>query len=268
MTDSYETEPSRPADSARAEEGVGEKIRPYSRLALVVAGLAAVVALLSVLSGFGSRWGLWHFRTGFTLLEWAAYGAVAVMVLALPALWFARPGGSRRGFPLALLALLVSLPVFLVPWTWQNRVAEVPPIHDISTDLEDPPEFQAVAPLREDAPNPVEHPGEEVAQLQREAYPDIQPLILDEPLEASSHRALDVAAELGWQVVAFDPPGGRLEATDRTFWFGFRDDVVVRVTETEEGTRVDIRSKSRVGRSDVGTNARRIRSFLDRLARL
>jgi uncharacterized protein (DUF1499 family) len=78
-------------------------------------------------------------------------------------------------------------------------------------------------------------------------------------------RALAVAQERGWQIVNADQSGGRIEATDTTRWFGFEDDVVVRLTPWGSGTRVDVRSVSRIGRSDVGTNARRIRRYLDEL---
>jgi len=227
--------------------------------------LALALVLLAVSAGFGSRWGLWSYRTGFTLLEWAAKGAVGLLLLLVPLLIFTRPGTGRRGFSLALLAALLALPIFLVPWRWQRAVADVPRIHDITTDLENPPPFVDLVPLRAGASNPLEHPGAEVAAEQRAAYPDIRPIVLDTPLEASFERVLEVVRELGWTIVGTDPASGRLEATDQTFWFGFRDDVVIRLTPTDGRTLVDVRSKSRVGRSDVGTNARRIRTFLARL---
>jgi uncharacterized protein (DUF1499 family) len=236
-------------------------------LGVAVLGLALLVALLAVMAGFGSRWGIWHFRTGFTLLEWAAKGAMAVAVLSLPVLWLTRPGSGRRGFILTLVGLALALTVVGVPWQWRRTAGTVPPIHDITTDLENPPPFVDVAPLRADAPNPVEYPGPEVAEQQRAAYPDLRPVILDTPLDVSFERALDAVNRMGWTVVGTDPAAGRIEATDRTFWFGFRDDVVIRLTPSNGRTIVDVRSKSRVGRSDVGTNARRIRSYLDALGR-
>lgn len=231
-------------------------------LGALVVGLAVLAALLAMLAGFGSRWGLWHFRTGFNLLEWAARGALVVAVLSLPILWLTRPGSGRRGFILALVGLALAVTVLAVPWQWRRTAATVPPIHDITTDLENPPVFVDVVPLRADAPNPVEYPGTEAAQQQRAAYPDLRPVVLDTPLEASFHRAMDAVVRMGWEVVAADSTAGRIEATDRTFWFGFRDDVVIRLTPSDGRTIVDVRSKSRVGRSDVGTNARRIRDFL------
>ncbi len=245
-----------------------ERATPRIFPPVLVLGLVALaVVLMAMMAGFGSRLGLWHFRTGFTLLEWAAYGAIGVVILSLPAIWLTRPGSGRRGFWIPLLALIVSIPVFVIPWQWRSTAGGVPPIHDITTDLDDPPEFVAVVPLRADAPNPPEYAGPETAAQQREAYPELGPVVLNETLSGAFHRALDVVSEMGWELVDFDPDQGRIEATDRTFWFGFEDDVVIRLTPDGDGTRVDIRSKSRVGRGDAGTNARRIESFLDRLTR-
>lgn len=254
--------PAQPSDAPRSSSR-----RPW-RPAQVVLTLALCAAVLGVLSGFGSRWGLWYFRTGFTLLRWSAYGALAVTVLTLPVLWMTRPGNGRRhGFALALLALVLSAPVFGWPLILRVRAGEVPPIHDITTDTNDPPRFVAIAPLRADAPNPVEYPGLEVAVQQRRSYPDIRPTVIDQPVAEVYSRALAAALASGWAIVGSDLEEGRIEATATTFWFGFRDDVVIRLTPNGERTIVDVRSKSRVGRSDVGTNAKRIRSYLERLIR-
>ncbi|MBW3627964.1 MAG: DUF1499 domain-containing protein [Gemmatimonadetes bacterium] len=237
--------------------------RRVSRLALAAALLAATVALVGVFAGFGSRWGWWTFRTGFTLLGWAAYGGVAVALLSVLALYRVRPGAPRRGLPLALVGLIVGLVLVVIPWQWRTRAQSVPPIHDITTDVENPPLFVAVAPLRADAPNPIEYGGPEVAAQQREGYPDIRPLVLDLPKEQAFERALDAAREMGWEIVDANAADGRIEATDQTFWFGFKDDVVIRLTPAADRTILDVRSLSRIGGSDVGTNAGRIRKYLD-----
>lgn len=242
-----------------------DRPRPLAAVGLLVLALASVA--LAIVSGFGSRWGIWNFGTGFTFLRWAAYGGIATLVLAVPVLWFTRPGASgRRGFVIALGAVVLAVPVVAVPLGWQRTARSVPPIHDITTDLENPPEFVQVAPLRADASNPVEYPGPEVAAQQREAYPDIRPAVLDLPIARAFPAAMDAAVEMGWSIVGSDPATGRIEATDRTFWFGFRDDIVIRLTPSGERTIVDVRSKSRVGRSDVGTNAQRIREYLAELS--
>jgi uncharacterized protein (DUF1499 family) len=163
------------------------------------------------------------------------------------------------------VALVLGLTAFGIPYSWQRRAASVPPIHDITTDLENPPTFDAVAPLRADAPNALERPGMLAAQ-QREGYPDLAPVTLPVPPDQAFDRALAIAQDKGWDIVTADKSSGRIEATDTTRFFGFKDDVVVRMTPWGTGTRVDMRSVSRVGRSDVGTNARRIEDFLDELA--
>jgi uncharacterized protein (DUF1499 family) len=104
-----------------------------------------------------------------------------------------------------------------------------------------------------------------VAVKQRAAYPDIKTAILSVPPNEAFARALDAARALGWRIVAEVPAEGRIEATDTTFWFGFTDDIVIRVTAAGYRSLVDVRSVSRVGRSDVGTNAKRIRAFIRRL---
>jgi len=236
-------------------------------LALAVALLAMGVAVTMMLAGFGARWGWWHFRTGFQMLRWGAYGSIALIVISGLLVFFTRPGTGRRGLPLAVLALLIAIVVAGNVARWALRARSVPPIHDITTDTENPPEFIAIAPLRADAPNPAAYGGAEVAVQQREAYPDIQPTLINEPPEAAFQRALSAARAMGWEVVSINADSMRIEATDRTFWFGFRDDIAIRLTPAGGRTVLDVRSKSRVGRSDVGTNAARIRKYLEQLQR-
>lgn len=243
----------------------GTRMRPHSKLAVAAVVLAVAVAVLAMLSGLGSRWGWWHFRTGFTLLRYAVYGAIAVVVVGLAAAIHARPGGPRRGLPSALFAIAVGAVMILIPLQWRARAREVPPIHDITTDTENPPAFVALAPVRADAPNGVEYRGAEIAERQRRAYPDIQSVRLDAPPAEAFEQALAAARDMNWEIVAADARAGRIEATDRTFWFGFYDDVVIRIAPDGAGSQLDIRSMSRVGGSDVGTNARRIRAYLEEL---
>ncbi|MBA3259421.1 MAG: DUF1499 domain-containing protein, partial [Gemmatimonadales bacterium] len=213
-------------------------------------------------AGPGTRLGLWSFRTGFLLLRWGAYlGIFAAGLGLLTLLW--RPAGARP-WP-ALAAVLLGAMAALVPYRWMQVAQRVPPIHDITTDVKRPPEFQAVLPLRADAPNPAEYGGPEIAAQQREAYPEIAPIALALPPGEAFRRALEEAREMGWEIVAADSTAGRIEATATTAWFGFKDDVVVRITPKGQRSRVDLRSVSRVGQSDVGANAARIREFLERL---
>lgn len=245
----------------------GRRARPLSRLALLGFSLALLFALLAMLAGFGSRFGLWHFRTGFTLLRWSAYGGLAAAAISLVGLVMTFIGRGQRGAVLALLGIVIGVSVTAVPWQWRRVARGVPPIHDITTDTENPPQFVAILPLRANAPNPPEYAGAEAAEQQRTAYPELGPLVLPVRPEQAFTRALEAARGMRWEIVDANASEGRIEATDRTFWFGFADDVVIRVTPTPEGSRIDVRSKSRVGGGDVGTNARRIRSYFDRVQR-
>lgn len=155
-----------------------------------------------------------------------------------------------------------------IPWQWWQVVKSVPMIHDITTDTETPPKFVAVLPLRASAPNTAEYEGPELAAQQRTGYPDLGPLSLQIPPAQAFSHALAVAKDMGWEVVANEPGEGRIEATDTTFWFGFKDDVVVRIAAAGTGSRIDVRSVSRVGKSDVGANAKRITEYLRRIAKV
>ncbi|MEO7065489.1 MAG: DUF1499 domain-containing protein [Rhodanobacter sp.] len=225
--------------------------------------LAIIAALMLLASGAGTRLGLWDFGTGFGVLRWAAFAglaaaAAAVVMLLLPRL--------RRGHGVTLaVTLLLGLGVAFVPWNNLRQAKTVPPIHDISTDTINPPAFVAILPLRANAPNSANYGGPEIARQQLAAYPDVRPLQMALPPAQAFDRALQAARAMGWKIVASDPTAGRIEATATTLWFGFKDDVVIRVQPSDHGSRIDVRSESRVGGSDVGTNARRIRAYLAKL---
>ncbi|MES2536149.1 MAG: DUF1499 domain-containing protein [Pseudomonadota bacterium] len=231
-----------------------------ARLPLV---LAIVAGCVLALSGLGVRAGLWSFQTGFKMLGGAAFGGLAAGAGALLAL--AIPRIRAGAVALLLPALLLGLAVAFVPWSLLNQAKSLPPIHDISTDLTDPPAFQAILARRAGAPNSALHGGEKIAQAQRAAYPDIQSLQLAAPPADAFQRAVAAARAMGWEMVAEEPAAGRIEATATTRWFGFKDDVVVRVRPAGTGSKVDVRSVSRVGVGDAGANAKRIREFLIRM---
>jgi len=203
----------------------------------------------------------------FRLLGWAAWGGLAGGLLSLAAIIWAGLRRSRRGMLFALVGLLAGTLAFGVQWQMRLRASEVPPIHDITTDTDNPPRFVAAAALRKGAPNGIEYAGANIASQQRQAYADIVPLALGLAPADAFARCLDAARSLGWEIDAAVPEEGRIEATDTTFFFGFKDDIVVRITQTAAGSRIDVRSASRVGRSDLGTNARRVRAFLRAVAR-
>ena len=236
-----------------SENVAGRRIGTLALVLAVGAGLAVALA------GPGTRFGLWHFRTAFTVMRYAAYAGALAALLALIALVARAPRVP------GVLALLLGLAAFGGPLLWSRSAGQVPPIHDIATDTDDPPAFVEIVARRSAATNPVAYGGPEIAAQQHRAYPDLKPLHLDVAPAAALQRAAKVARELGWEVVSEAAPEGRLEATDTTPWFGFKDDVVVRIRPEGAGSRVDVRSLSRVGRSDLGLNAKRIRRYLERL---
>lgn len=224
--------------------------------------LAIADAIAGLFAGIGYRLDLWDYRNGIGALMyvfWLAAGTcVAAALAALLGAFIARRGAIVTG----LIALLIAATTAYVPWSLRETARRVPPIHDISTDTVNPPQFMRVAALRRKTDHPVSYDGPEVAALQKKGYPDIVPIVLNAPREKVFDAARSVLAGMGLHVLDADPAQGRLEATETSLLFGFEDDVVVRIAAGPDGTtRVDIRSKSRVGRSDLGINAGRIRSF-------
>ncbi|MBI4886390.1 MAG: DUF1499 domain-containing protein [Acidobacteria bacterium] len=225
---------------------------------------AALGLLLLAGAGPAYRTGLLPLAGAFTLLRWAGYAGLAASALGVLAAGLAYVRAARLRMLAALVGLLGGIAAFGIPFEFERRQASAPPIHDISTDLENPPAFDAVVPLRTGAPNGLERPPA-VADEQRKGYPDIAPVTLPEPQDQVFNRALAAAQDAGWRIVTADLGRGRIEATDTSRWFGFTDDIVVRLLPWGSGTRVDMRSVSRLGRTDGGANARRIRRFLARL---
>ena len=235
------------------------------RLARLAFFTACVAALLVGVSGplhryFGIDYGL-----AISLLRYGFYVAAAAMALGLATIVPTRPGDRRRGFLSSLLALLIGIGAAWAPFSLFLNARGVPPINDITTDVADPPRLVVTLQMRQGATSPPAYGGTDVAVLQRAAYPDIMPIVLAVPPAEAFKRVDKVATAMGWEVVARAPAEGRIEAVDSTRWFGFRDDVVVRIRPDGTGSRIDIRSKSRVGRSDLGVNARRIRAFTEKL---
>jgi uncharacterized protein (DUF1499 family) len=237
---------------------------PISRVVLLGAGLTITSALLLLAAPLGYRLGIFSLRLALqTLLRWGVYVAVGAAVVSLVGLiiTLTTPKERRRGLLLATVILVVAGAVIAIPGRFRMG-PPAPPIHDITTDTRDPPQYVAVLPLRANAPNTAEYGGERVAAQQRGAYPDLQPANLNVPPSQAFDRALAAVHEMGWDLVKADATAGRIEATDTTFWFGFKDDVVIRVRPADGGSRVDVRSLSRVGVGDAGTNAKRIRAYL------
>jgi uncharacterized protein (DUF1499 family) len=240
----------------------GHRLRRQLPLLALILALAAV-ALLG-LGPLGWRAGWWHYRVGFgVLMPWAAYCGLAAVALAVVALVLGRRVNPGRHLLVGALAFVIGAAIAYVPWHYSRMRGTMPPIHDITTDWDNPPQFVAILPLREAAgANPGVYEGAKISDQQRNAYPDIAPLTLDATPPEAFTRALKTAEQLGWTIVATDPAAGRIEATQRSRWFGFTDDIVIRIAAASSGSRVNIRSVSRVGRSDLGVNAARVRAYL------
>ncbi len=238
--------------------------RLLRRLPLLALILAIVAVALLALGPLGWRAGWWHFRIGFFyLMPWSAYCGLAAVGVAIIALVFGRRINAGRHIAIGVIAFVIGGAIAYVPWHYGQMRGAFPSIHDITTDWDNPPQFQAIMPLREAVEaNSVAYEGAKISDLQKKAYPDIAPLTLDAAPAEAFTRALKTADQMGWTIVATDPAGGRIEASQRSRWFGFTDDVVIRITAAGSGSRVDVRSVSRVGRGDFGVNAARIRGYL------
>ena len=206
--------------------------------------LAVIAVLLLALVPIGWRGGWWPYR--FSLLSLMAYSAyfgiaaVIVSVLALVISVFGRSAIGRRGIAVAILALAAGGLTAYVPWHYRALARSVPPIEDITTDTDNPPAFIAVIKLREaEEGNSSTYAGAETAALQKRGYPDLAPLSLALAPEKAFSIALATAKKMSWTIV-----------------------IVVRVAEADSGSRIDVRSASRHGRSDLGVNAARIRTYL------
>ena len=238
--------------------------------AAIVLGIGSVAVAL--IAAIGSGQGLWHFRVAFTVLRYAFFAAIAAVILALAALIVARRG--RKPVGRSLLALIVGGAFVGYLGAQIVTARSVPAIHDISTDLDDLPQFRALQ-VRADNLDNIPNEGDPALAalpaearwkaIHRRAYGDLKPISVPWSLSETIQRAQVVAEKNGWEIAHVDPAAGRLEATDTTFFFRFKDDVVIRARrdpQDRQRTLVDMRSISRVGGSDVGVNAARIREFL------
>ena len=203
------------------------------------------------------------------MIRWAATVALGAAVVGLIAALVAAYAGARRNARTGLAALILSLVVAAPPIVMWNRVQQLPRIHDITTDTDNPPAYVAVLPLRKDARNPVQYEASTAPQ-QKRGYPDLAPVVLPLPPAQAFARAEAAARAMGWEIVTASPQELRIEATDTSLLFGFKDDVVIRVAALADvsspSSRIDVRSLSRVGGSDFGVNAKRIRAYLAKLA--
>ncbi|MBU3023875.1 DUF1499 domain-containing protein [Aestuariibacter sp. A3R04] len=225
--------------------------------------LASIVGfLMVVLPGPLYQFADVNLSTAFTSLRFGVYVGGASLILIVLHLLINRKDikwGST------LVCALLSLVAVAMPVSMMSKASGVPPIHDITTDVTNPPEFVAIAPLREQSPNPITYEGGEVTKQQLTAYPEIKTQQFPQPIQDIFSAAEKTVDSLGWKRLSEGALPNTLEATDTTFWFGFKDDIVVRLTSENNVTMVDVRSKSRVGKSDLGKNAERINLFFSTL---
>jgi uncharacterized protein (DUF1499 family) len=238
------------------------------RLARLAFYIACVAALTVVACGPAHRYLNLDLDLVLTVYRYGFYAAAASVALALTTIVPTRPGDRRRGFVAAVLALGIGVAAAWSPAQWFMQAHAMPRINDITTDPANPPSMVVTQQMRKGAANPAPYAGARVAALQRSAYPDIAPIMLAVSPAEAFRRVDEVAMAMGWDVVARAPTEGRLEAVATSEWFGLQDDIVIRIRgEGTTGSRIDIRSKSRLGDSDFGVNARRIRAFTERLRR-
>ena len=230
--------------------------------AILIGGVIAVVCL--PLGALGTKFGLWAFTGGFMLLAAGAVLATLASFLGVIAYIVALRKQLLAERPTLLIGIFLGVVVLAILGTQYSAASSVPPIHNISTDTENPPQFDKIVAIRSAAQaNPLAYDTAALAPQQTAAYPWVKPLTLMAPVDEVVDRAEAVMRDMGLEIVSSNKTTGLVEATATTFWFGFKDDVAVRVQPAADGgTQVDLRSVSRVGQSDLGANAARIGEIL------
>ncbi len=233
-------------------------------ISLAALGLALAIAA----SGPGTRLGLWEYGTGLKLIRQLAMPVMIAAVASAGAFVLAL-FSVRRLSLIPLAAAIAAAAAALVPIKMKEAVDANPFIHDITTDFDDPP--MIVAAANEERRNPPEYVGDEpaprsdltTAEAQREAFPDIGTIRTDRNIEDAASIAASVVTGMGMKLLSDGPvdDGWVIEAAYTSFWFGFVDDFIVRIRADGDRAIVDVRSKSRVGGSDLGANAKRVRTF-------
>ena len=229
-----------------------------SRVVSWLGYLAITLLLLLPLSVLTVRSGAW--QQGLLLYAVACAGSALLVLLSAILLIVPRYKPFRGQI---LARCLFSLPGVLLLLSIVGNRGDVPPIHDITTDVADPPMFEQALLLRGDGTNPIDLDADDINQ-QLAAYPEVKTLRTDLSIEQAFERAEQLATKMGWEVTRSDLNAGVIEAVDTTRVMGFKDDVVIRLRTDADGTLVDLRSVSRVGVSDLGANAARIEDFLKR----
>ena len=276
-----------PEGSAPIVKEKGAKRRKLRAVLLKLSlALTILAPLIFIVAALGVKVGLWGWPFGLLTLSRdvgpiVLISGLIVAVLAMVSAFIVQP---RKGIVIAAIGLLVPIMGLGKLGQTKSTVEKLPFIHDVTTDTQDPPIFGEVVLAERAATkgvNTADYKGKMapvtnkdgtktqtlVAALQTKAYPQIRPLIINETEEAAFSRALETAKSMGWKIKEADQESGRIDATDSTFWYGFEDDITIRLRKSEGGgTLVDVRSLSRVGGSDLGKNAARIEAFLESLS--
>ncbi len=244
-----------------------EEVKTSTRALLV----SAVVLLIILVTGpLGYKFSIVPLQPSLVSLLIAVAGGALVFLIGLVYLVIAMRSDLGKNRNLVIVSMILGLVPVGIIGPQIAAAGDVPPIHDITTDTANPPAFVAIVPLRESAPNGYEYgvseawPAEKLGATTMAAYPDLKPIESDLSVADAGDRTEDALQTMGLEIVAVDKEAGLVEATATTFWFGFKDDMVVRIVGKGEGSRIDLRSMSRVGQSDVGANAARITDFVDR----
>jgi uncharacterized protein (DUF1499 family) len=242
--------------------------QPTSRLAIWSRRLALFSLAATFIAIIVVRSGALEIVPALSTLGGALALALLAILLAFGAaisIWKDGVGGIGE----AVTGLLIGLALIAYPLYVGVKAYRLPAIYDITTDPIDPPRFDAIARLRPRDANPVTYAGLYTAEQQRTAYSDIEPDMTSVSPQEAYDAALKVITRRKWHVVDARPPQGTapreglIEAIARTPILGFRDDVAVRVRATRDGARIDVRSASRYGRHDLGTNAARVRALIE-----
>ncbi len=228
---------------------------------VMVAGLAAVLLLLA--TGIGYQKGAFDLTQAFNLLRIGALLGIAGAGFSIFFILWQRPEGLNLA--VIVMSAMLGITAFYMPYRQLLLSQRLPAIHDITTDINNPPAFVAIARVRTSMHNPVAYDGPQVAALQRQAYPDLRTVTFPHSSEAVFDASMQLLEEFDWRIADANAGEGRIEATVTSRWFGFKDDVVIRLTPAGGMTMVDVRSKSRVGITDVGSNAQHIREFINAL---
>lgn len=260
--------------SAKRSPETVAKIRLMLKIdAILCCVIGLGFGLLALAGPLGIWLGVSDFRQGFGFLriviDWSAWAAGGTLIVAVAILISSKVLSIENGPRLSAMALVGTLCAalaYFVPLTFRPPEG-TPPIHDITTNMTEPPVYVAIAQLRADAANSTEYGSgqdmtpEKLRAFQQSAYPDIVPQRFSSSVEEVFNNAVSAAEILGWEIVDTDLAQGRIEATDTTFWFRFKDDIVIYISREGNETILNARSLSRVGISDVGKNTERLREF-------